>query len=818
MAGIPLNRNHIEAALTFEPAARHDADLTGAPTAPTPDPSENSTRLATTAFVQAVIAALIDAAPGALNTLNELADALGNDPNFATTVTNLLATKAPLLSPALTGVPTAPTAAAGTNTTQISTTAFVRAAISALIDAAPGGLDTLNKLAIAIGNDPNFSATISAALATKAPLLSPILAGTPTAPTAAAGTNTTQIATTAFVKTALEALIASAPGALDTLNELAAALGNDPNFAATVTTLLAGKAPLLSPALTGVPTAPTAPAGTNTGQIATTAFTKALLESYAPAKDGTGAFGLWPIGAQYSFPGLTLGGENLNDLVLKYSNFNGSGMTDAPTTGYYNINTTTHRGGLYISTAIAINILDRTDTKIGWASGAPGDYLTRAWEWATLWTSKNFDPATKANANNPVLTGTAQIENFRAGGPPIVVPTGPSIKADFSEWSTINDVVVGTLHESGGLPKTCYPGGGTAGNFNGTAHTLDIPAGVNRVQGEVILHSASTALVRNGSEAQNTVARFNASMMSANGRPTPIGQPSRAIQVWTTNNIWTNRNNLRNVGYGFTEFFGLMHEDDTEVHPIDALGTQPEGSYRNTLFIGGSTCQPKSEFAVFQFDKPGVWPTAQFPRGVPWKKIMQSANYAAETFAYVGRGANPNVETGEVGSQPFYFEAFNGVNSRIAKFELDPFATIVWGSPAGFDIRNGDLGYSRFAVTETHVMVSPRHETGDSGSRKLTLAGRYGGVEQFSTIEADPGGSLVIHHPMGGGITLADDGLLAKVSVSAAGVAFNGAAPTGRYLISGDLPTDGSASNAAIAAAINNHRNLLLNCGLARAA
>ena len=75
----------------------------------------------------------------------------------------------------------------------------------------------------------------------RAPLASPALTGTPTAPTASAGTNTTQLATTAFVKAAIEALIASAPGALDTLNELAAALGNDANFAATMTAALAGK-------------------------------------------------------------------------------------------------------------------------------------------------------------------------------------------------------------------------------------------------------------------------------------------------------------------------------------------------------------------------------------------------------------------------------------------------------------------------------------------------------------------------------------------------------------------------------------------------
>lgn len=119
-------------------------------------------------------------------------------------------------SPTLTGTPKAPTAPAGTNTTQIASTAFVQAVVTALNNA----------------------------LALKAPLASPTLTGTPTAPTAAQTVNNTQVATTAFVKSAIAALVASSPAALDTLNELAAALGNDPNFATTVMNALAGKQPL----------------------------------------------------------------------------------------------------------------------------------------------------------------------------------------------------------------------------------------------------------------------------------------------------------------------------------------------------------------------------------------------------------------------------------------------------------------------------------------------------------------------------------------------------------------------------------------------
>ncbi|RCG79264.1 phage tail-collar fiber family protein [Enterobacter hormaechei] len=123
---------------------------------------------------------------------------------------------APKESPTLTGTPKTPTAPTGNNSTQIANTAFVQA------------------IATALNN----------ALALKAPLASPGLTGTPTAPTAAQTANNTQIATTAFVKAALAGLVGSSPAALDTLNELAAALGNDPNFATTMTNALAGKQPL----------------------------------------------------------------------------------------------------------------------------------------------------------------------------------------------------------------------------------------------------------------------------------------------------------------------------------------------------------------------------------------------------------------------------------------------------------------------------------------------------------------------------------------------------------------------------------------------
>ena len=257
-------------ALTFQNVTKGFAPInspafTGNPIAPTAAPGTNTQQIATTAFIQAALAALVDSSPATLDTLKELATALGNDANFAQSMATALGLKAPLASPALTGTPTAPTAAAGNNTTQIATTAFVTA----------------------------VQALLNTAIGLKAPLASPTLSGTPTAPTAAAGNNSNQIATTAFIQAALGALVASSPATLDTLKELADALGNDPNFATSMATALGLKAPLASPVFTGDPKAPTPATGDNDTSVATTAFVQATMNgSVSVSIAGTGSITL----------------------------------------------------------------------------------------------------------------------------------------------------------------------------------------------------------------------------------------------------------------------------------------------------------------------------------------------------------------------------------------------------------------------------------------------------------------------------------------------------------------------------------------------
>ncbi len=122
-----------------------------------------------------------------------------------------------------------------------------------------GTVSGIDKTMVGLGNVDNtsdankpVSTATQTALDLKAPLASPALTGIPTAPTAVASTDTTQIATTAFVKTAVANLVDGAPELLNTLNELAAAISDDANFATTLTTSVGTKVSKAGDTMTGL--------------------------------------------------------------------------------------------------------------------------------------------------------------------------------------------------------------------------------------------------------------------------------------------------------------------------------------------------------------------------------------------------------------------------------------------------------------------------------------------------------------------------------------------------------------------------------------
>lgn len=168
---------------------------------------------------------------------------------------------AALASPTLTGTPTAPTASAATNTTQIATTAFVKS---------QGYITATQAPVLSVAGKTGVVTLAVTDVSGAAPLASPALTGTPTAPTAAVATNSTQIATTAFVKsqgyiTAGQAPVLSVAGRTGVVTLAVADV--------------AGAAPAASPVLTGTPTAPTAALGTSSSQLATTAFVLAQVNA-----------------------------------------------------------------------------------------------------------------------------------------------------------------------------------------------------------------------------------------------------------------------------------------------------------------------------------------------------------------------------------------------------------------------------------------------------------------------------------------------------------------------------------------------------------
>jgi hypothetical protein len=244
--------------------------LTGTPTAPTAAQSDSSTALATTAFVHAAVNAL-GTTVQSFNGRTGVVSLIGNDISAAG--------GALLVAPAFTGVPTAPTATTGTNTTQLATCAFVEAALSS----ASGGVSSFNTRTGAVTLILSDVTSIGGA-----PLASPNFTGVPTAPTAVQTSNDTTVATTAYVRAAL----AAAPGGVSSFNTRTGAItlqGNDISGA--------GGALLVGPAFTGTPTAPTATAGTSSTQLATTAFVAAAIAAGGGVNSFNGRAGVVTLNA-----------------------------------------------------------------------------------------------------------------------------------------------------------------------------------------------------------------------------------------------------------------------------------------------------------------------------------------------------------------------------------------------------------------------------------------------------------------------------------------------------------------------------------------
>jgi hypothetical protein len=266
-------------------------------------------------------------------------------------------------------------------------------------------LGYLDGVTSAIQTQIDSKLATSTAASTYAPLASPALTGVPTAPTASANTNTTQVATTAYVQTEIADLIASAPGALDTLNELAAALGNDAAFSTTVTNNLATKLPLAGGTMSGAIAMGTNKiTGLGTPTSNTDAATKAYADTMLPLAGGTMsgaiAMGNSKITGLADATNLTdaVNLNTINNLVLAPSNLTGpitsigaatsiasqtgSGtkfvMDTSPTlvTPVLGVATATSINGTSIPSSKTLVATDSTQYVVPSQTGNSGKYLT----------------------------------------------------------------------------------------------------------------------------------------------------------------------------------------------------------------------------------------------------------------------------------------------------------------------------------------------------------------------------------------------------------------------------------------------------------
>jgi hypothetical protein len=440
-------------------------------------PGDNSTQFATTAFVDAAISNL----PAAVSSFNTRTGAVTLQLSDVTGVGG-----APLASPTFTGVPAAPTATAGTNTTQIATTAFVQAAVTASV-----GVASFNTRTGAVTLQLSDVTGVGGA-----PLASPTFTGVPAAPTATAGTNTTQLATTAFVTSAISAIGTG----VTTFNTRSGAVTLQLSDVTGV-----GGAPLASPTFTGVPAAPTATAGTNTTQLATTAFVTAAVA----ASVGVSSFNTRTGAVTLQLSDVT----GVGGAPLASPTFTGT-VTLPSTTVLPSGVSATEQGYLDNSTLIATDSFVKRSILAATAAIPLTGITGGTYNFASIGTGASFAVLTSGGAISEVLAIAAAGASYQVGdclimvggnGDAIVLVTAVS-----SGGVSTATVLYGGTGYSGSpqLSGSALPPGSRTGELSGTLTsnaTIIIPAG-NYLQG-----------ARRISFDNNTTGAFTVTVKLSNG-------------------------------------------------------------------------------------------------------------------------------------------------------------------------------------------------------------------------------------------------------------------------------------------------------------
>lgn len=384
-------------------------------------------------------------------------------------------------------------------------------------------------------------------LAAKAPIASPTFTGTPAAPTAGSSTNTTQLATTAFVQTAVTGIAESQ--------------------VTNLTTDLAAKAPLASPTFTGSPAAPTPTAGDSTTLLATTAFVTAAVSaavqglqvknSVVAATTGSETFTVTS-GSVVTIAGTSVDGVSpaVNDLIL---------VKDAPvSTGAGEVGSTRPANGMYVVTANTTNLSVSRAADMTGTANLPSGAFTFVEGGTTQKTSGWVVASPTTNISFTYGTTAIKWVQFSGAGQ-ILAGTGISVSGN--TISVVNPLNQNTT--------------GTASNVTGTVAVANGGTGQTTIQAAInaLLGGTMTAGLFARANGTNFVASAlatadvptNASVAPASpGTNTKFGLVYNSGLIATSSTVLTITHSLNNAAPGVTVWNSSGQVVQCDVAKVDA--------------------------------------------------------------------------------------------------------------------------------------------------------------------------------------------------------------------------------------------------------